>query len=357
MTVIATRLPGLGSDPGAPLVPGPATGFATALAWAAEGRRVALVTVVETRANAPQPLGSVMVVDGDGRFFGAVSGGCVEAAVVEETVDLLASGAAARLLDFGGEATRVWSVAPPCGGRLRLLITALAPTDDDEDDGWSSGPAVLVAWLAARAQRRPVVLATRIDGRRRLEACDAGGVPAQAGGAPSPGRFTDESGTPTFLYAEPPQPRLVIVGAGAIAEALTPMAIIAGFDVAVVDPRTAFLDARHLPGASRLCAWPDDPVVLDLLGRDTFVVAVSHVADIDDRGLAAALAASAAHVGALGSTTTHAKRLARLAARGIDGRSIRGPVGLAIGAHGPGEIAVAILAEIIATKNAGRDVP
>lgn len=356
MTVIATRPPGPDSDPGAPLVPGPATGFATALAWAAEGRRVALATVVETRANAPQPLGSVMVVDGDGRFYGAVSGGCVEAAVVEEAVDLLASGAAARLLDFGGEATRVWSVAPPCGGRLRLLITALAPTDDDEDDGWSSGPAVLVAWLAARAQRRPVVLATRIDGRRRLEAGGGGGVPAQAGGAPLT-CFTEESGTPTFLYAEPPQPRLVIVGAGAIAEALTPMAIIAGFDVAVVDPRSAFLDARHLPGASRLCAWPDDPVVLDLLGRDTFVVAVSHVADIDDRGLAAALAASAAHVGALGSTTTHAKRLARLAARGIDGRSIRGPVGLAIGAHGPGEIAVAILAEIIATKNAGRDVP
>lgn len=355
MTVIATRSPDLGSNPGAPLVPGPASAFTTALAWIAEGRRVALATVIETRASAPQPLGSVMVVDGDGRFFGAASGGCVEAAVVEEAVDLLASGAPARLLDFGGGATRLWSVAPPCGGRLRLLITGLAATDDDEVDGWSSGPAVLDAWLAARARRRPVVLATRIDGRRRLESGPEG-LPAQSGGAP-PTRFTEESGTPTFRYAEPPQPRLVIVGAGSIAEALTPMALVAGFDVVVIDPRSAFLDARHLPGARRLCAWPDDPAARDLLGRDTFVVAVGHVAEIDDRGLAAALAAGAAHVGALGSSATHAKRLARLAARGIDGRSIRGPVGLAIGARGPGEIAVAILAEIIAIKNAGRDVP
>lgn len=343
-----------GSDVDAPLAPGPAAALATALAWTAQGRRVAVVTAVETRANAPQPLGSVMVVDGEGRFFGAVSGGCVEAAVVEEAVDLLASSAPARLLDFGEGATRVWSVAPPCGGRLRLLMAPLAATDDDDDSGWSSGPAALIGWLAARAQRRPFALAMRIDGRRRLEACGRGDVPSRAeaaGGEVLSCRFNEDYGTPTFLLIEPPRPRLVIVGAGSIAEMLAPMAVLAGFDVVVVDPRSAFLDARRLPGAECLCAWPDDPVVLDLLDAGTSVVAVSHVSDIDDRGLAAALAAGVAHVGALGSTLTHTKRLARLAARGIDGRSVCGPVGLRIGARGPGEIAVAILAEIVAVKN------
>jgi xanthine dehydrogenase accessory factor len=156
----------------------------------------------------------------------------------------------------------------------------------------------------------------------------------------------------TLLTVHLPSPRLIVIGAVHISQALAPMAKLAGFDMTIVDPRTAFATPERFPDVSLLAEWPQD--ALPKLGLDPFtaMAALTHDPKIDDEALAAALRAECFYVGALGSRKTQVKRLDRLRALGLDERQvgrIRGPIGLAIGAQSPAEIAVSILAEVIAT--------
>jgi xanthine dehydrogenase accessory factor len=153
-----------------------------------------------------------------------------------------------------------------------------------------------------------------------------------------------------FLTVHLPPPRLIVIGAVHISQALAPMARIAGFDLAVVDPRTAFASTDRFPDVTLLAEWPEDVMPRLALDPFTAVAALTHDPKIDDGALAAALRAGCFYVGALGSRKTHAKRLERLRSFGLDEASlsrIRAPIGLAIGAQSPAEIAVAILAEVI----------
>jgi xanthine dehydrogenase accessory factor len=161
-----------------------------------------------------------------------------------------------------------------------------------------------------------------------------------------------------FLTVQVPPPRLVVIGAVHISQALAPMAKVAGFDMTVIDPRTAFATPERFPGVVLLAEWPD--VAVPKVGLDAFtaLAALTHDPKIDDGALAAALAAGCFYVGALGSRKTHAKRLDRLRERGVDERALarlRAPIGLPLGAQSPAEIAVAILAEVIeALRTRGR---
>lgn len=154
-----------------------------------------------------------------------------------------------------------------------------------------------------------------------------------------------------FLTVHLPPPRLVVVGAVHISQALAPMAKLAGFDLTIIDPRTAFATADRFPDVALLAEWPDDAIARIGLDPFTGLAALTHDPKIDDGAIAAALRADCFYVGALGSRKTHGKRLERLRSAGIDEASlarIRAPIGLAIGAQSPAEIAVAILAEVIA---------
>lgn len=157
-------------------------------------------------------------------------------------------------------------------------------------------------------------------------------------------------GAGLFLTVHVPPPRMVVIGAVHISQALAPMARISGFDMTVIDPRTAFATPERFPGVAMLAEWPD--VALPKVGLDAFtaMVALTHDPKIDDGPLAAALTAGCFYVGALGSRKTHGRRLERLRAAGLDDRTlalIHAPIGLPIGAQSPAEIAVAILAEVI----------
>lgn len=171
------------------------------------------------------------------------------------------------------------------------------------------------------------------------------------------GTVETASGSRAFLTVCVPPPRLVVIGAVHISQALGPIAATAGFDMTVVDPRTAFATPERFPGVDLRPDWPDD--VLDELALDryTALAAVTHDPKIDDTPLIAALNACCFYVGALGSRKTHAKRVERLTAAGLApqviGR-IHAPIGLDIGAASPAEIAVSIMAEIIATLRAPR---
>ncbi|MBI1239387.1 MAG: xanthine dehydrogenase [Alphaproteobacteria bacterium] len=164
-------------------------------------------------------------------------------------------------------------------------------------------------------------------------------------------RIVEKDGAATMLTPYNPPLELLIVGAVHIAQPLSRMAALAGFRVTIIDPRTAFATEERFPGLTLLTAWPDEALKTRAINHRTAFVALTHDPKLDDPALAVALRSEAFYIGALGSKKTHAKRLDRLTAHGFDATTlarIKGPIGLAIGAVTPAEIAVSILAQMIA---------
>jgi len=316
-----------------------------ALGWIDAGKRAALATVVETWGSAPRPVGAQLAISSDAELMGSVSGGCVEGAVAAEALEATEDGRC-RMLDFGVSDDQAFAVGLACGGRIRVLV---------EPIGVGKGPDVaLIRQLAeARAHRRPVAYVVCTETWDRLLIDDAAGTPL--GAAVRRALTTDKSGfqevegTHWFVGVHNPPLRLIVVGAAHIAQPLTQMARLAGYDVTVVDPREAFATAARFPGETIVTDWPD--AALDKLGLDTrtAVVTLTHDPKLDDPAIMRALASDVFYLGCLGSTRTHAKRVTRLEEAGFGAdriARIHAPVGLNIGAQSPAEIAVAILAEI-----------
>ena len=218
-------------------------------------------------------------------------------------------------------------------------------------------PHSLKTLNAERRARRAVILVTDLgDGRDRIirEADPVAGALGEAvAKAFRSGRSgqVEADGRTYFLNVHLPPPRLVVIGAVHISQALAPMAAVAGFDMEIIDPRTAFATPDRFPDVALHAEWPE--AVLDARPLDAYtaLAAVTHDPKIDDQALVAALAAGCFYVGALGSRKTHARRLERLREAGVADAAlerIRAPIGLDIGAATPAEIAVAVLAEIIA---------
>ncbi len=311
-----------------------------ALAWARAGKGAALATVVETWGSAPRSKGSQLAVSGAAEMTGSVSGGCVEGAVVAEALEALADGKP-RILTYGVSDDDAFAVGLACGGTIRVLVEPL---------GVGQGPdAALIADLAAaRAARRPVVYAVRPETWERRLVADPDDPLWPAAEA---ALIADQSGFADdwFLGVHNPPLRMAIVGAVHIAQALAPMARLAGYDVAIVDPREAFGSVARFPDARLLSDWPDAALVEFGLDTRTAVVTLTHDPKLDDPAIEAALRAPVFYLGCLGSTRTHAKRVARLSDAGFTAAQIariHAPVGLDLGAKSPAEIAVSILAQI-----------
>jgi xanthine dehydrogenase accessory factor len=163
---------------------------------------------------------------------------------------------------------------------------------------------------------------------------------------------TEIGGRTWFLEVYNPSLELVVIGAVHIAQALVPMARLAGYDVLVIDPRTAFATADRFPETTLSHDWPDEALARAPLGPRTALVALTHDPKLDDPALTAALRSPCFYIGALGSKKTHANRLERMKAHGFSDAElarIHGPIGLAIGARSPTEIAISILAEMTHT--------
>jgi xanthine dehydrogenase accessory factor len=329
----------------------------TALDWLGQGRRVALATVIETWGSSPQPVGSKLLIDADGNFVGSVSGGCVEAEVVTEAADVIADGKP-RSVSFGVEDGKAWQVGLACGGSIRILIEPLMTAGNG-----GAGSEVFTRLLADLGRRRAAALVTELStGARRLVHGTAEAGPqiaealAHAFRHDKSGLVKSETGE-TFIDVFNPPLRLIIVGAVHIAQSLLPLAENLGYDVTIVDPRGAFATPARF-GKAKLCRdWPDE--ALPKLGSDanTALVALTHDPKLDDPALLFALRSDALYVGALGSRKTHAKRVDRLLAAGLSAEAIErihAPIGLDIGAEGPAEIALSIIAEIVAAKR-GRE--
>lgn len=307
----------------------------TALRWHREGHGAVLATVIETWGSAPRRTGSQLVVSGDGRIEGSVSGGCVEGAVVLEAQEALKEGLS-RVLEFGVSDGDAFAVGLACGGTIRILV---------EPVGSALPLSVLEELVAAQQSRQAVAYEINLaSGRARLL---KDGYPERLRSDRS--GFEDDG--ETFVAVHNPPLRLVIVGAVHIAQSLVPMAQIAGYDPYVIDPRAAFATSERFPGVTLLEDWPDEAVATLGLDHRTALVLLTHDPKLDDPALIAALGRDCFYIGALGSKRTHAKRLDRLRASGSSEaqlQRIHGPIGLDLGASGPSEIAVAILAEMTA---------
>ena len=217
---------------------------------------------------------------------------------------------------------------------------------------------VLKAMNLARGERRAGAIVTRLsDGQQRFvraELIDADPLAAELEAALRMGKSATvtHQGQDYFLTVQAPAPQLTLIGAVHISQALAPIARIAGLDVSIIDPRTAFATPERFPGTSIIAKWPDEALADAPLDHYTAICLLTHDPKIDDPALMVALKADCFYIGALGSRKTHARRIERMRAQGFEEAAlarIHAPIGLDIGAVSPAEIAVSIIGEIVAS--------
>lgn len=331
-------------------LPGPLT---HALEWCLNGSNAAVATVTGTWGSAPRPAGSFMAISSDGRVEGSVSGGCVEADVIQAASSLMQSGTGTTRLNYGISNGMAWETGLACGGKLEVLVEAVkTPSCPHGTLPFS----ILERILTMQERRQRGILIRSYDGSEHILS------DATLQTCPDILRETaaqillDEKAQTTeryFLQPITPPPRLLIVGAVHIAQILAPMARLTGFETIIIDPRSSLATPERFPGETLMTEWPDEAMEHCGLDDSTAVVTLTHDLRFDDPALIAALKSPAFYVGALGSRTTQGSRLLRLQESGITPENLqrlRGPVGLAIGGIGAEEIALSIMADLVAVR-------
>lgn len=298
-----------------------------ALSWLNEGAHVVLVTVVETWGSAPRPVGSMLAVCEDGRFCGSVSGGCIE----EHLVAHIDREFPARpyLTAYGAAADEARRFGLPCGGNLRLVVE---PIRD---------PGSIAAVVAALRERRRVT--------RTLDVNSGEASVAEAGAEE---QFSFEGALLKTVHG--PHWRLILVGAGHLARYLARMALMLDFTVFVTDSRLEYRAQWDIPDTTLLEGMPDDAILALGVDAHTAVVTTAHDPKVDDMALLEVLKSDAFYIGSLGSSRTSAKRRIRLALFDLTQDQIdrlHAPAGIPIGSHTPAEIALSMIAEVVAVRN------
>jgi xanthine dehydrogenase accessory factor len=347
----------------------------TVEAWRERGDEVAvaLATVVETWGSAPRREGAKLALNAGGGIAGSVSGGCVEGAVVEAGQGVLARSRPERV-SFGVSDESAWSVGLSCGGHIDVWIEPLHPGSwEAAREAVRGERAVAVATVLGGAPD----VADLVGGKRWLvEGRAAEGSVAADLDAALDEALTQALGTgrarkvdldsprgslEVFVDVVTPSPLLVAVGGVHIAVALTRIARALGFRTAIVEPRTAFGSAERFPDVDLLLHdWPDAALERLRLGSSSAVAVLTHDPKLDDPALLAALRSQAFYVGALGSRKTQARRRERLLAAGLDEASLarlHAPIGLDLGGRAPEEIALAVMAQVVAVRNRAPSPP
>lgn len=316
--------------------------------WRQAGHRALLATVVRTWGSSPRPIGSIMALCDDGAVVGSVSGGCIEDDLIYRFTRAYAQPAAGSggagdpaepkdipagppgFVKYGITADEAHRFGLPCGGTLELLL--------EYDPDAASLDALVKSLEQGKLMQRTVQLAN--------------GAVAQAE-AQSP---ADLSVTPTeIVNTFGPEYRMLLIGAGQLTEYLATMALFSGFAVTVCDPREEYRGAWSVAGATVVADMPDDVVTAFKPDRRSCVVALTHDPKLDDLALLEALKTDAFYVGAIGSRRNNDARHQRMiehfeqTEEGLE--RLRGPIGIYIGSKTPPEIAVSVMAEILAVKN------
>lgn len=326
--------------------------------WLDKGEPFALATVIKTWGSGPRPVGSQMLMSADMDMAGSVSGGCVEGAVLRASQEVLASGKA-QILKYGVTDDEAWSVGLSCGGKIEVYLEKVEP-----------GQGIWRELVNRLAQEESFVRIMSIQAgasKTALLAPDGELVgnempgPIQSAALSAYAERQIRQATyediPYLLHVVPRRSQLLIVGAAHITVDLVHLAKFYGFETTVIDPRGIFAEkTQFLTQPDQLhIAYPEE--VLDQYPLDpyTYAVILSHDPKIDDNALHVLLKKPVAYIGALGSKRTHAKRITRLSEDGFsesDIARIHAPIGLDIAAKSPREIALSIMAELVATQHA-----
>lgn len=308
--------------------------LSTARDWLQAGQRVMLATVARTWGSSPRPVGSMMALRGDGRVVGSVSGGCIEDDLIHRYTSAyeghsLPDGPP-QVVRYGVSADEAHRFGLPCGGTLELILEFTPAKDALEQ-------------LLAQLNAGRLV-------RRRLD-LGSGQVALATSAAPEQFFFDGQQMVNTLG----PGYRLLLIGAGALAEYLATMALFNGFRVAVCDPRPEYIGGWNVPGVEQLVGMPDDIVRDFAPDLRSCIVAVSHDPKLDDLALLEALHSPAFYIGAIGSRRNSQLRRERLIEHFGETEAslqrLHGPIGIYIGSKTPAEIAVSVMAEILAAKN------
>jgi xanthine dehydrogenase accessory factor len=340
--------------------------------WLAAGRRVVASTLVGTDGSAPLDPGATMLVDDAGHVEGSVTGGCVEGALVEES-DAVMSGQGPRLRTYGISDSQAAGVGLMCGGTVHIFVHELGGEDE----------SLLAAVEGAIAERRPVAIATLIEGEgsgARLVVTEGGrlgglghgerldrAVERDAEGCLAHGFSTVRSyGSAgevmgdelrVFVHAHASPAQMVIFGAIDFSAAVAAYAKPLGYEVTICDARKPFLSGSRFSVADHVVVdWPDRYLADRELSERDVVLVFTHDPKFDEPALIAALASGAGYIGALGSRKTHEDRTERLTEAGVSAQDIAriaSPSGLDIGARTPEETAISVLAEVIG-RSTGR---
>jgi xanthine dehydrogenase accessory factor len=356
----------------------------TLTSWRSEGQEVGRAVVIRTFGSAPRPEGAVLLGAADGRLAGSVSGGCVEGAAYEEIERARADGHV-RVIRYGISDEQAWDVGLACGGTIDVLVESGVPAAvtaaamDLEHGAAVLTPLPVDAPPAEFGPHEPgdgeppqTVLVVHDDGRLT----DATGDPATTGDRAADAelvrgaleglsrgtsRTISAGGRQYFVEVFPVRPRLVIVGAVQVAIALVRLARELGFETVVVDGRQAFATRERFPDVDRLVVgWPDEVAEEIGLGPADSVAVLSHDVKFDEPAIVEALRRGCRYVGAVGSRKTQSDRRARLLEAGVseaDLARLHGPIGLDLGGRAPAETALAILAEIVASRHGGSGTP
>ncbi|MDH0684992.1 XdhC family protein [Achromobacter animicus] len=302
--------------------------------WQEAGHRLMLATVVKTWGSSPRPVGSMMVLREDGRCIGSVSGGCIEDDLIHRYTRAYGDGSipqsAPELVRYGVTADEAHRFGLPCGGTLELLLE-FAPAG-----------GILNELVRRLETGQPV---------QRTVDCATGAVTLSDASAPEALHFDGVTLSSTLG----PQYRLLLIGAGSLAEYVATMALFNDFAVTVCDPRIEHLGTWSVDGVAFTTEMPDDAVRALNPDSRTCIVALSHDPKLDDMALLEALHSPAFYVGAIGSRRNAASRRQRfiehLDETEASVQRLHSPVGLHIGSKTPAEIAVSVMAHILAVKN------
>ncbi|MDE1166384.1 MAG: XdhC family protein [Pseudomonas sp.] len=304
------------------------------LRWREAGRGVLLYTVVQTWGSAPRPPGAMLALRDDGKVIGSVSGGCIEddliARLHDGRIDTAAPGVG--WITYGVSREEAARFGLPCGGTLRLIEERVG------DPAW-------VGELLRRCDDH-VLVARELD-------LLTGAVSLHPSSADASLCFDEQR----LRAVYGPRWRLLLIGAGQLSRYVSEMARMLDFDVLICDPREEFNEGWDQPHARFVPGMPDDAVLSIQTDERTAIVALTHDPRLDDMALLTALDSRAFYVGALGSRVNSDKRRANLAELGLSAQAIErlhGPIGVHIGSHTPAEIALSLMAEIVAIKNGVR---
>lgn len=311
----------------------------TARDWLRAGERVLLATVARTWGSSPRPVGSMMALRSDGRVAGSVSGGCIEDDLIHRYTTAHGgpgmTDGPPQVARYGVSADEAHRFGLPCGGTLELIF--------EFSPSWQALDELLVHLDAGRLVRRRLDLASNA-------------VTLEHSVTPEQFAFDGQ----VMLNTLGPGYRLLMIGAGALAEYLATMALFNGFKVAVCDPRPEYVQTWSVSGVEQIVGMPDDVVRAFSADLRTCIVALSHDPKLDDLALLEALQGPAFYIGAIGSRRNSQQRRERLIEHFGETEAslqrLRGPIGIYIGSKTPAEIAVSVMAEILAAKN-GVELP